>query len=228
MKAIEVARYLISKIYENTNLKLPSEKSLNIKFNLHRTTIREGFSILKRLGLIKSIKGKGHFPSQNAKQFLRIILLSNTWFDSVKRNKVKNNLVIKNIKEKLKIDKNKILIFKSYYYENKELIKISFNILLDRSLSSKNSITDNIDWLEQASCNDIVISRIEHEMKFINFNNDLLTKGDYKLLDFTFIKDMPIIISKFIKESDDLYEMNLIFIPKSKISLLFSIPYIRP
>ncbi|MCK9482219.1 MAG: GntR family transcriptional regulator [Bacteroidia bacterium] len=131
-----VAEKLIEFI-ENANLKpgdlLPTENDLAKAFQVGRTSVREGISKLKDIGLLYSIQGYGTVLSESSIA---------TFFDNISST-ILDNFVNLNLKDYQEINETRILLEKSALIEtldsNKEINLYPLNIILrkmDKAIKS--------------------------------------------------------------------------------------------
>lgn len=108
-----IINYLSLKILNGsfkTNHIVPSENILAERFGCSRLTARSAILVLVHLGILYTIKGSGHYVSENA-----IKILLPTLYIGEHSNKIKN----KYIKEE-----NENKVYESKYYSDDELIGI--------------------------------------------------------------------------------------------------------
>lgn len=186
------------------NEKIPSENELSQKFNLTRTTVRQGIQKLKTEGLIYSKKGSGNFVTPSKIEytisphttFTKEILKS----DRTPTIKFLDTKVIqanKIVASKLNIKENDdVLYLKTIRYVDnipflfaKYYINLSFLKYIDKVISKTKSISElyinkyNLDPIRESSEIEIISSSEESKNIFTIENNLPLIKISTKTTD---------------------------------------------
>lgn len=109
IQVVKAIKYLISSGTLNYGEKIPSINNLSAEYYLSRDTVEKAYSILKKQGIIESVKGKGYYINHNSDlSKVKILLLFNKL--SAYKKEIYNSLVIE-------LEDRADIVFHVYYCE---------------------------------------------------------------------------------------------------------------